>query len=497
MPSAVASRKRREFHAYGECARIFDWIDAPATAPNEVLCEGVAGGGKTRLIGEWISAVCKRFPNSKGIVVRETRVSLNDSFLAIWEDHVLGPDHPAVLDGPSRENRIKYEHPSLGGTVMLGGMDNPTRLFSTEYDWIYFNECQETTEKKWESLHRALRRSGTGFNVLLGDCNPESEDHFLNRRCERGVCLRLRAQFHDNPVYYDQKLRQWTEKGRAYISRLSKNLTGVRRKRLFEGLWVAATGQVLDTWDPDEHIRTCVLRKEAGEWWLDVQGWASPVRLRWFFGSHDDGYSNDPGVFQLWGVDSEGRMWRLKEVYRRGWMHSDWSKYICKVNAEYRMTAVVTDHNPALQKHLQAEFHAAGMSSLVVSADKVRQGDKEKAGIAEIRERLKRREDGTRGLYLCRDVNEHVDASLRDEGLPWRTEMEIPAWCYPEQVDGKASKEDPDPACKDDGIDSMRYAAVYARDRDHTVADRYAPRAGSLAATLQIPGWRRIASGGV
>lgn len=491
----VTTKKRREFRAYGEVARIFDWLDHPEQAPMEVLCEGVAGSGKSRQIAEWIYAVCKRWPQSKGLVVRETRVSLNDSFLDIWENEVLGPEHPAVLDGPSREGRHKYEHPSLGGTVMLGGMDNPTRLFSTQYDWIYFNEAQETTQTKWESLHRALRRRGTGFNVLLGDCNPEGEDHFLNLRCNEGRCMRLKARFWDNPQWYDHTARKWTEEGEKYLARLSLNLTGVRRKRLFEGKWVAATGQVWGDWDPHVHVRVGELVRDSGRAVLRVQDWPGDIWIRWFFGAQDMGF-NAPGCFQLWGVDGEGRMWRVKEIYRRGWMHKEWAEAIHKINEEWPMAAIVTDHDPAYQKHLQAEFHDRGLSSLVQSWDKTRQGSAEKAGIEEVRSRLTLRSDGTRGVYFLRDANIHIDRELRADGLPWCTEREIPSYVYPEQADGKPIKDEPDPTNKwDHGCDALRGAAMYARGRDHSREEVVKLRSGSLGSVLGIKNWARVANG--
>lgn len=474
------------YHAYGDGAQIFAWLDGSVPAPQEALYEGVAGCGKTRMIGQWIKAVCNMYPKSKGLVLRETRVSLNESFLDIWENEVLGPDHPAVLNGPSREHRQKYSHPSLGGEVILGGFDNPTKLFSTQYNWIYFNEAQETTKEKWESLHRALRRQGTPFRVLIGDCNPEEEDHFLNRRCEKGTCLRIVGRFWDNPTLYDHEKGEWREFGREYLKRLRTGTSGVRYQRLYLAKWVSATGAVWENFDRGVHMLTGTLEQRGLSWYLHVVGWDKPVELRWFLGSQDIGF-DAPGCFQCWGLDSEGRMYRIVEVYRRRWDHDQWARVIEEVYKEFPMRAVLCDHDPAFISNLNKRLcRERGMPAIAREWTKTRAKGEEKCGIDLVRVRLKAREDGTRGIYFLRDALRHRDQELVDEERPWCTEMEIPSWVYPVREDGKPIKDEPDPGCADHGCDATRGAATFAFMRDLS-----GPVLEPPAKTLKFRDWQK------
>jgi hypothetical protein len=40
---------------------------------------------------------------------------------------------------------------------MIGGMDKPTKIMSSEYDFIYVQEAIELTETDWENLTTRLR----------------------------------------------------------------------------------------------------------------------------------------------------------------------------------------------------------------------------------------------------------------------------------------------------------------------------------------------------
>lgn len=460
---ALAEKLRgTAYHAHGDGAQMFGWINGSVKPPLEALVEGGAGTGKTRMIGQWIKAMCNAYPHSKGLVLRETRVSLNDSFLDIWENEVLGHDHPAVLNGPGFQNRQRYSHPQLGGEVVLGGFDNPTKLFSSQYNWIYFNEAQETTKDKWESLHRALRRPGTPFRILLADCNPEHEEHFLNVRCNKGTCHRIVTRLWDNPRWYDHEKQTWRPEGKEYAHRMKTGTSGVRLQRLYYSKWITAQGAVWENYDPAIHRITGRIEGHT----LHVVGWEKPIELKWFLGSHDIGH-NAPGCFQCWGIDGENRMYRIVEIYRTKWDHDEWARAIEEVYKEFPMRAVLCDHDPAFIRNLNKRLcNERRINAVAREWTKTRSPGEEKAGIDLVRVRLKARADGTRGMYFLRDANRYRDEDLVNDELPWCTEMEIPAYTYPVREDGKPIKDEPEPGCVDHGCDATRGAATFAFMRD-------------------------------
>jgi phage terminase large subunit len=474
----------RTVHFSGEGTAIFRWIEGVEEPPKEAMFEGVAGCGKTRLILQAIKAICNKYPQSKGLILRKTRVSLSDSVLPIWEDEVLGAEHPAVLNGPGRRNRAEYVHPRLGGGVMLGGMDNPTRLFSTQYDWIYVNEMQEFSLEEWESLHRALRRGAASgwqtmpFNLLVGDCNPDTEYHWANQRAKTPKLRRLVGRFWDNPMFFDHAENEWTPEGVDYCERLGHNLTGIRRRRLYKGEWVAAEGAVWEGFDAQVHVITgAVGRNPEGDYQVLPQGWKAPdgsqqvVPLKWFFGAMDWGFS-EPSCAQVWGVDHEGRMWMVAEIYRTGWNQEEWAEAWTKLDDDFPLQTVVVDHEPALIDNMNKRIgprRGRDMKEIVRECNKQRSPGAEKVGIDQVRVRLAARPDGTRGIYFLRDTLRHgEDPVLVEKAAPVCTTQEIPAYVYRLKEDGKPYKEEPDPTCVDHGCDTLRYACDFATWRNLT-----------------------------
>jgi len=469
---------------HGEGLQLFDWLKHPEKAPAEAILEGVTKGGKSRLIAEWAKHVQAEYPDSKGLVLRKTKVSLTDAWQDIYENQVLGSDHPALQVGGTGENRRRYKHKSLGGEIVLGGMDHPTRLFSTNYDWIYVNEAQELSLEEWESLIRAKfgRESSFPCKILFGDCNPEGEFHWINQRCEqmqggKPRMKRLVSRFYDNPMLYDYEKKDWTDKGRQFLIDARRTFTAHRLQRLFYGKWVAAEGLVWDVWNAEEqHIAAELVMTDDGyvlfvKDWRDDEGNPHAVRLVNFVGVQDCGYAA-PGVAQVWGFDEADRAYMVAEVYQtkrdnNWWVEEVWMEFA----AEFPLEAIITDHDPAFRDGLNLELRRQGLDGLPMAryADKTprgSKGQKEKAGIGEVRLKMAPRVDGTRGMYIVRDILRHgKDPDLLDKSLPTCTAEEIPGYCYPSNEGGKPVIEEP--IKKDDhGCDCIRYMASWRRDHE-------------------------------
>jgi Terminase-like family. len=220
--------------------------------PRELVVVGPAGTGKTYPILAVIHDLCKRY-SLRVLLLRATRASLTESVLVTYEDEILARDGWRWLcDGAGRAHRLAYDYPS-GSTVVPAGLDRtPSRVLSTSWDIVHINECIEVKQDVWEYLATRLNRPGrqrTGW--LIGDTNPGSPEHWLKRRCDAGTATLWETSHEANPVMHDG--RDWTPAGLSYLDTLNR-LTGVRRKRLLDGQWVAGEGVWFDTFDPDVHV---------------------------------------------------------------------------------------------------------------------------------------------------------------------------------------------------------------------------------------------------
>lgn len=454
----------------------------------EALIEGPARTGKSRGVGYVLLWAMIRWPGIRILVVRKTRKSLNESFLQTWEDEVLPPTDP-MRDGRKREDRDSYTHPN-GSTMALGGLDHPTRLFSTQYDIVYAQEAFELTQDEWEKFLRPLchwNGKATGhvedpipFQLLVGDTNPDAETHWLNRRCEPqdgkpAQCMRLVSRHRDNPFLWSKQANDWTPEGRAYMQGLD-GLHGVRRRRLRDGVWCSAEGAVWETYDRAVHLidRPADLKRDLG--------------IRYFVGSVDWGFS-DPGVFQVWGITGDRRAYRVAEWYSTNALMEWWVEQICGAVVEFEPFKVIVcdPENKSARVSVNVRLSKMGKAPIAIAADNARhsQNKGDLVGLDLVRERFAQDKDGKSHIYLLRDSLRCRDDELILNSRPTCLEQEIPSYTFLIDESGKPTKERTDPACADHACDAMRYMAQFMWRRDLSPrAEQIKPKLGTLASFI-------------
>ena len=243
------------YQPLGGAKRLFE-----CRAPEVLIC-GPSGTGKSRACLEKINALCELHPGIRVLMVRKTRKSLSESVLAELERKVLPPSSP-LLSGADRQHRSKYAYPN-GSEVILAGLDDVSRIMSSQFDVVYVAEATEITEHDLEILvsrlrNNALRDKKTGqpWHQVICDCNPCFPSHWLKKRCDREQMTYIESRHEDNPACTPD-----------YLERL-RQLSGVRRKRLYSGLWVAAEGAVYSEWDRNVHLLDCF---EILDDWLRIR----------------------------------------------------------------------------------------------------------------------------------------------------------------------------------------------------------------------------------
>jgi PBSX family phage terminase large subunit len=425
------------FRPRGAAARLLE-----TTAP-EVLLSGPAGTGKSIGILMRLFSLAAHNPGMRGLMIRKTAVSLTASALVTWRTKVVDRALAAgavEYYGGSSEEPPQYRFWN-GSKIMLGGMDNPNRVMSTEYDFVFVQEAIELTENDWESLSTRLRNGVLPHMQLVGDTNPSHPTHWLKQRCDRGTTLLLESRHNDNPTLVDDA-GTVTEFGATYLERLDR-LTGVRLARLRQGLWVAAEGTIYEQFDPLVHV---VDRFEIPTHWR-----------RWW--AVDFGYTN-PFVLQCWAEDDDGRLWLYRELYHTGRLVEDHARHILRLVTdgtgrwlEPKPEAIICDHDAegraTLRKHLRLPIRAARKEVLT--------------GIEAVSVRLRAAGDGRPRLLLLRDSLVERDPDLDDGGLPCCTADEFPGYIWAPPQPGRPPKEQPVKE-NDHGMDTLRYL-VMERDR--------------------------------
>lgn len=419
-PSLTTGRVR--YTPRGQIRRLFE------SRADEVLAEGPAGSGKSFACLWKLHAAALKYPGMRGLILRKTLVSLTSSALVTFTKRVLATGNYGVtFYGGSRAEPAAFRYPN-GSELVVGGLDKPTKIMSSEYDLGYINEAVEVTEEDYESVTSRLRYGVMPYQQLIADCNPDAPYHWLNQRALSGKIVRLVTRHEDNPMLWDAEQGAWTERGAAYIGKLDR-LTGVRYKRLRLGLWVAAEGQVYEGWDPAVHV---------------IDPFSIPELWPRFW-SIDFGFVN-PFVWQFWAMDPDGRLYLYREIYMTGRLVEDHALQGRALAAgEPRPRRVIADHD--------AEGRATFERYAGVETEPAYKAVKD--GIQGVAARLRPAGDGAPRLFILRGCTVERDPERIEMGLPASTEEEFPSYVWDTSQNRQRGEE---PLKEHDhGMDSARY----------------------------------------
>jgi len=385
----------------------------------------------------------------RALMVRKTLVSLSSTGVVTYREHVAKQAIEmgiVTFYGGSREEPAQYRY-SNGSKIMLAGMDNPTKVMSSEFDIIFVQEATELTPTDWEKCTTRLRNGRTSFQQLIADCNPEQPDHWLKLRCDSGATKMLYAKHTDNPKLFDigQKKEDGTdeyvptEKGQAYLDKLNK-LTGVRRLRLQGGIWAAAEGVIYDEFDGSIHISN---RKRLPREWARIWG-------------IDFGYTN-PFCWQQWARDPDGRLWLEHEIYRTKRTVREHCAQIMQV---VTMADGVTWKYPR-PEYITCDHDAEDRATFSKEMGMVTRAAKKTVspGIQATKQRFTLAGDGMPRIFLLADALVDRDEEVAEAGLPLGLGGELPGYIWKPGPDGKPIPDEPLKQ-NDHSCDTMRYVVA-------------------------------------
>lgn len=404
------------------------------TDPEILLC-GAAGTGKTLARLVKMNDDAWKYPGSRHLIVRKVRADLAQSTLVTFERDVLGVNNP-ICAGVQREHRQVYRYPN-GSEIVVGGMDRPGKILSSDYDSIYPAEAVQFEENDWETFIMRLRTGVMPHQQLIADTNPDKPDHWLKRRCDNGQTILLNTYHQDNPAFWDAEKGEWTARGLAYVQGKLQRLTGVRRARYLENQWITADGAVYEGWNESIHV---IDRFDIPESWRRIR-------------AVDFGFTN-PFVCLWIAVDNDGRAYVYREIYRTKRRVEEHAAQIRRLTGSERIEVTVADHDAEDRDTL----HAHGVSTIKAKKDI-------SPGIQALASRLQVQSDGKPRLFIFRDAlveqdEELIDGDTGRHVAPLSTREEFGGYVWAKAADGKPNKEVPVDV-DNHGLDALRYAVMY------------------------------------
>lgn len=415
--------------------QVAPWKD---TSPVLLISSG-AGTGKSWMYLHKMNAFCMRFPGALGLAVRKFAESLKNSVIPALEQIVP----QSVVHVPSKS---RFEYPN-GSVIVYGGMKDKKQREkirsvankTSGVDIALMEEGSGFEEDDFEEIGGRMRGTAAPWTQIGLITNPDAETHWINQKLIRKF---LSGQSKGLSCYFPRCEDNPTLKP-AYLERL-RNLTGVRRARLYEGKWVRAEGTVYGaSWDASVHI---VPNPQNKPWWYPnpPKDWR---RIR----AIDLGFVN--ARVCLWiAIDDDGDMWVYRQIYRTRQRATDFAKEIIRRSHGESIEATICDHDAAERADLEAEG--------VITIPAVKAVSR---GIQAVEQRLLGLGNGPR-LHFLRGSLVSEDEQLRADFRPCSVEEEFDVYVWAKNADGSVNKEEPKKE-HDHGLDALRYGVMY-EDKD-------------------------------
>lgn len=398
------------------------WQIAPLRNKSSVLLlTGSAGGGKSRCAAEKVHAYCQKYPGSTWLILRKAREWTGHSIVPFMWQSIMGRD--ASIRFNKSDGSFFYPN---GSVIYSGGMMDDKQRESVRsiggdggLDGAWFEEANAFTRLDFEEIIGRVRHTAADWQQIILSTNPGPPTHWIYT----DLILNGGAS-----VYYSHA-GQNPNNSPAYLKNLEK-LTGMMRERLVLGKWVQAEGAIYDEFDPAIHI---------------VDECPEFVRR---FRVVDFGYAN-PFVCQWWGMDTDGRMYRYRELYVTRQLVEDLTPRIVKLSEGEYIEATIADHD--------AEDRATMERHGIVTQPAVKDVS---PGIQAVKMRMKVQKDGKPRIFYKRNALVEIDPLLEADRLPTCTEDELPGYAWSKTPDGKPNKEQP-VKMNDHGCDTTRYGVMY------------------------------------
>ena len=220
-----------------------------AWGSDNCLAYGGARAGKTFAFMRFILLACVMFPGIRVLTARQVRVDIHGS---IWSDTLpkvlresgltLGKEYSKT----EQEMEIRLFN---GSAIYCDGLDDAQRIekvLGREYGIIYINECHEVPYPTVTLLRTRLAQAVNKFSPkLLADLNPTTTAHWSYKQwfagidpesmgplnLQLGTWLKVKLTPEDN--------RENLAEG--FIERQLQTLSGLRRKRFYEGEYAEIT----------------------------------------------------------------------------------------------------------------------------------------------------------------------------------------------------------------------------------------------------------------
>jgi len=301
-----------KFHAL---AREADKINGPV----DIGAGGARGPGKSHVVlAQAALDDCQRIPRLKGLFLRQTGISAQESF----DDLVLKVIH-GKISYRKTGSILRFSNRSR---IVLGGFQDENdidKYIGIEYDFIIVEELNQLTEEKYIKLRGSLRTSKSNWRPrMYTSFNPGGIGHeFVKQR----YIIPYRENKEKETRFVPSDYRSNPYLNKEYIEYLL-SLKGDLGRAWREGDWDVFAGQVFTEFRYESHSIKEIMPLRSVPHYISFDwGYSAPfschasalIRMK----SEDGQVFNRVVTYQEWyGTEKTPREWATK-IYKESYMH--------------------------------------------------------------------------------------------------------------------------------------------------------------------------------
>ncbi len=324
---------------------------------DRLLYSGSVHSGKTFVGCAKGLLLSLQYPSNRGLIVRKDFTSLRETTLQtlLQGDPETKPVIPPenILNHNKSEHRIKIATQGDPSTIIYSGLDTskkgsdyPSKVGSSQYGWIFVDECVELKKEDWLFLESRLRHP-VDFKQIFGATNPSHPEHWLYemfyKRSQDPHSEVIEANVYDNPFVSED-----------YLRRLEETYTGPMRERLLKGKWTASSGLVYPNFEPSVHKK-------------DI---SSDRRYKKVVVGADAGFTN-PRALVVIGISGDDKYWVLDEFYRTRTGVKEAIEWLKEWERTNRYSIYKVYHDPSspedIERFNQSGFNCVGANNDIIS----------------------------------------------------------------------------------------------------------------------------------
>jgi phage terminase large subunit len=354
---------------------------------------------------------CLKNPNAFCVLVRKTRSSLLNSNLPVLEEFV-GFDNPFVKHNKF-ESAFKYTN---GSRLFYSGFNDPAsyeKLYSLSIDLALMEEATEFDFSQYEHIKAGMRGTAADFRQIILNCNPRSSSHWIYQETILKQIGKLYKPLPDVNTFLPE----------SYLNDL-KSLSGTKKQRLYDGMWVSDTGSV-HPFDFAKHVVEPIPREQQ-------KGWEYRVVI-------DIGYKA-PTVVHLWGKNEEDIAYLIKEHYQSQLSPDGLVEVLDDICEDYPIREFICDHDAQVRAHLAQNGYPTILAKKDIDG-----------GIEKVNARFERDE-----IFFFENCQQYVDKELRKKHKPTSIFEEFGSFVWIKVKKNRKTVEIPSPD-DDHSMNTLRY----------------------------------------